>query len=109
MSKGLKEQIIQSELERIKKAVSQNNWFFMERLENKKTLLKLGLTKRDIGSCILNLTAKDYYKGPEEDRNKSEGRVWIFLHPYSGCKIYIKVKLFKKQGNDYLNVLSFHD
>jgi hypothetical protein len=70
--------------------------------------LRLNLTVPMVYQELLKLTPSNYYMGPEEDRDGSEGEVWVFRHPVSGVELYIKMKLFQVQGEDYLKILSFH-
>lgn len=108
MDEELKDQIILYDLTRIRKAIEKNRFYFVPREENKATLLQLSLTVHDIKTCITKLTVKDHFKGPENDHDGSDGRVWIFKHPVSGCLIYIKMKLFMRDGEDFVTIISFH-
>ena len=84
-------------------------FYFVQREENKNTLAKLGISVDDLTACILSLSCSDFHKGPENDRDGSKGEVWVFRHPIDGCSIYIKLKLFQKAEQDYVNIISFHD
>jgi hypothetical protein len=97
-------------LMRMKQVVkAKKNIYFVPRKENEEALLRLNLTLEIVWNELLKLTSANYKKGPEEDRNGSEGEVWVFLHPITGVEIYIKMKLFKIHEEDHLKVLSFHD
>ena len=83
---------------------------FINREKNTQTLLSLGLTLNDVYRELLNLEVNDYYFGPEGDRDGSQGSVWAFLHPITGCLIYIKIKIFYSDDNtEWLKVLSYHE
>ena len=109
MSKAVREQLIQINLEKIKEAVKNNRAVFIERQENRKTLYDYSLTTLDVCRVILELTVNDYHKGPEDDHDGSDGYVWVFLHSISGNRIYIKVKLFLVEGESHVKILSFHE
>lgn len=108
MDRSLKDQLIQGYLARIKEAVSENRFFFVQRKENKNTLLSLAMNIQDVKNCIAGLSLNDYVKGPEDDHDGTLGQIWVFRYPLSGCLIYIKLKLFKIDEKDYVKVLSFH-
>lgn len=100
---------IASFLNRMKRLVkARKNIYFVHRKENEAALLSLNLTVDMVWNELLKLTPSSYAKGPEADRNGSDGEVWVFLHPVTGVGIYIKLKLFKVNGQDHLKVLSFH-
>ena len=109
MRKGFKEQLIHLNLGKIKEAVKNERAIFIERPENKKTLYDYNLSTNDVYRIIVELTEEDYYKGPEDDRDGSAGYIWVFIHPLSGCRIYIKLKLFAIDEVDYVKILSFHE
>lgn len=109
MSKGFKEQLIHLNLGKIKKAVKENRVMFIETSKNRKTLFDYNFSTNDIYRSILGLTDGDYYKGPEDDHDGTEGYIWVFLHPVLGCRMYIKLKLFSINEEDYVKILSFHE
>lgn len=89
-------------------AKARKNIFFVPRKKNEESLLRLNLTVPMVYQELIELTPSNYYVGPKEDRDGSVGEVWVFRHPVSGVEIYIKMKLFQVQGEDYLKILSFH-
>ncbi len=94
---------------RMKRLVdAKRNIYFVRRRENEATLLKLNLTIDMVWKELLKLRPSNYSKGPETDHDGSDGEVWVFLHPVTGVRVYIKLKLFEVKGQDYLKVLSFH-
>lgn len=92
----------------MKKCIKQKGVFFARREKNDNTLFDLGISRDSVIDVIFKLTVSDYHKGPEDDHNGSDGDVWVFKHPVSGCVIYIKLKLYEKNGEDFLKIISFH-
>ncbi len=109
MREGFKEQLIHLNLDKIKDAVKKKRAIIIERPENKKTLFDFNLSTKDVYRIIVELTEEDYYKGPEDDRDGSAGYIWVFIHPVSEFRIYIKLKLFSIDEEDYVKILSFHE
>jgi hypothetical protein len=109
MSTSLKNQIIKLNLLKIKKILKKRGFTFVKRKENQDTLQQLDITTYDVGNAIFKLTVSDYQKGPEEDLDGSDGNIWAFIHPVLGCKVYIKVKVYKVNEEEYLKVISFHE
>lgn len=88
---------------------SGKNIIFADRKKNREALIKYNLTVKMVWKILLGLTSGNYSKGPEADRDGTPGEVWVFVHPVTGQKMYIKLKLFRIGEDDYLKVLSFHD
>ncbi|MDA3941158.1 MAG: type II toxin-antitoxin system MqsR family toxin [Spirochaetia bacterium] len=109
MRKGFKEQLIHINLGKIKDAVKKKRAIFIETSKNAKTLFDHNLSTSDVYRILVELTEEDYYKGPEDDHDGSAGYIWVFLHPVSGCKMYIKLKLFSIEQEEYVKILSFHE
>jgi hypothetical protein len=56
-------------LKEFKKIVTQERGLdIVGRQENKKTLLQIGLTKKNCQNEILNLSVSDYCAGPKQDK-----------------------------------------
>ena len=82
---------IQDFLNEIRKA---DSIAIVPREKNKKTRYKIGLFTYDQIDIIINLTVKDYYKGPERDKDPTkDGDVWIFKSDYYEHVLYIKLKI----------------
>lgn len=73
-----------------------------------QTLFDLGLQLGDIIRVIQGLTVADYVSGPEDDLDGTDGQIWKFIHPISGCNVYIKLKFQEYNGMDSLTIISFH-
>lgn len=73
-----------------------------------QTLFDLGLRLEDIVKIIQGLTVADYISGPEEDHDGTTGQIWKFIHPVSGCEVYIKLKFQDTNEEDHLTIISFH-
>ncbi|MBN1523597.1 MAG: type II toxin-antitoxin system MqsR family toxin [Spirochaetales bacterium] len=96
-------------LSRIKRCIEAGNVHFINRKKNIEFLLKIGLTVGNVFDILMQLTPQNYHFGPLYDKDGSEGQVWIFIHPITNKKIYIKLKFFEGEGNDWMKVLSFHE
>lgn len=82
---------IQDFLDEIKKA---DSIYIIPREKNKQTRYKIGLSTYDQIDIIINLTVKDYYKGPERDKDPTkDGDVWMFKSDYYEHVLYIKLKI----------------
>lgn len=77
------------------------------RKSTRPTLLKLGLTKRNVEEILLSLSVADYCKGPVADRDRP-GELWFFGKEIDGHEIYIKLKVTNVGGTDIAKCISFH-
>jgi hypothetical protein len=77
------------------------------REETNRTILDLGLTRRNIVDEILTLGAEDYSGGPEPDRDRP-GEVWIFGREIAGQEVYIKLKMYRVGNTVGAKCISFH-
>jgi len=98
---------IQDFLNEIRKAYSIA---IVPREKNKKTRYKIGLSTYDQIDIIKNLKVKDYYKGPEPDKNPTkDGNVWMFKSDYCEHVLYIKLKIKKcEDGKTRVVCISYH-
>ena len=108
MSRSIRDQLVQRFLTRMKRAIQNNRVYFVNRRENLETLAQLGLSQANVISKLLDLKVSDHSRGPVNDHDGTEGEVWMFLYDLEGNRIYVKLKLFKVTGEDYLKILSFH-
>jgi len=96
-----------------KKLISEGRCdFFDKREKNMKTLAALGFKIPHMKQEILNLTPKNYYRGPKEDigKDKYKGEyIWEFGKIIQGREIYIKLKIRKHKGCDEIACMSFHE
>lgn len=61
--------------------------------KNQATRFLLGLTTEEQEDIIINLKVDEYYKGPEEDKDrKTKELVWVFKHQHNKDLLYIKLK-----------------
>lgn len=106
----IKEQIIRLKLIQIKQIVAKDKdgdtFKLANRNKNIEFLIDNGLLIDDIKNIILNLEIKDYYKGPEEDRDGYEGEIWIFTPMFADKKIYVKIRIEK---NILVVCISIHE
>ena len=78
---------------------------------NRKTydfMAEINIDFDGVINILKDLKSSHYYKGPEEDRNGSPGTIMIFLYPYKGLLLYIKLKIIIIKKKDMGIVISFH-
>ncbi|MCD8326569.1 MAG: type II toxin-antitoxin system MqsR family toxin [Lachnospiraceae bacterium] len=95
-------------LERAKKLISGGRYDFIPRRKNMQDLALHGLTIADAKNEILELTVADYYKGPKQDFDR-QGEIWEFKKNIDDTCFYVKVKIDRRNGEDILKCLSFHE
>jgi len=88
----------------INMAIVSKNIIFVSRMDKTKITFSKKMAIKELNS----LTYKNYHKGPEGDRNTSDGEVWIFGKKINTEQIYIKVKLQDKKGLSFVKIMSFH-
>jgi len=80
----------------IRKVVSsikarRNDWIISERRKNDTLPRMLAIPKSEILDIIFNvLNWRDYSSGPEDDKNKIPGKIWIFGLTISEIDCYLK-------------------
>jgi len=79
----------------------------VDRRENIKSLLELGLTKKHCVEEILSLSVENYYGGPKQDTDRP-GTIWKFGKKIDGDKIYIKLKIAAVGTEKIAKCISFH-
>lgn len=89
-----------------KQAITSGRAILLGRGKNLQFLANMGLTKRIALQNILDLTYKDYCKGPDDDHNEP-GEVWFFADDICGCEVYVKFKLYGPDNR--LKVISYHE
>ena len=97
-------------LERAKRLLSAGKYDFVPRRKNMQALAKHGLTILDAKSEILGLVVGDYYKGPKQDLDPNKpGDIWEFKKNIDDEQFYVKLKIQRRNGEDFLKCLSFHE
>lgn len=82
---------------------------FVPRKKNMDSIKEAGLTIKHVKGIIMDLTCKNYYRGPSEDLGSNrEGFVWEFGYGIEGTDFYIKLKVEKRREKQCLVCLSFH-
>ncbi len=104
----MKEMLIQLKIEQIRNCIGKDHFLWTDRSKNIDAVNRLGLSIPSVKEIIYNLKVEEYYSGPENDHNGSEGTIWKFFHPVTNEVIYIKLKLFTVGSNQYVKVVSFH-
>jgi hypothetical protein len=93
-----------------KKAISEPGRLrFIPTDKNRAALAELGFAVSDVIGFVKRLETKDHHSGPEADRDGTPGRVMVFLRPYMGKLLYVKLKLYEVEGETQVTILSFHE
>jgi len=82
--------------------------FIVERKKNQDTLIQLGLTRRNLVDELTSLSINNYCTGPELDDQRQRDVLWTFGKEIERVEIYIKIKIFTRDGEDYVKLISFH-
>lgn len=95
---------------RIKKNISIGNFEFVERDKNVKSLARAGILPSQVPGEILALTYKDYFNGPEPERDRRHrpGELMFFGKDINGFEFLIKIKIENNDGFESCLCLSFH-
>lgn len=94
-------------LRKFKSLLAAKNFHLVERDKTDQTLIKLGLTRKNMRDELLGLTVLDYCSGPDPDLNKP-GNVWVFGKLIEDQEIYVKLKVVEIEAFDEALCLSFH-
>jgi len=94
-------------LRNFKQAASKRGVFVIPRESTLSTLRQFGLTKMNLQDELLALSLTNYSKGPEKDRDQN-GELWIFGKMVVRHEMYIKLKIFKVDGEYQAKCISFH-
>ncbi len=79
---------------------------FIEREKNMQTITELGISIAQAVNVILELTYKNYVKGPSLDRDRPGQNVWEFGCYLDNNELYIKLSNNFKYG--IAKCISFH-
>lgn len=89
--------------------LGSNLFDLVPRKKNIDSIKSSGLTIKHVKDIIKNLSYKKYYRGPTVDFGYGrEGYVWEFGYNVDNIEFYIKLKIEKRMGRQYLICLSFH-
>lgn len=99
---------IQLALSDMRKAIDAGKFQPINRKKNLDTLAQLGISWEETKDEIYNLEEKDYFSGPEADRDDPSSDVlWIFKLRFAAQLLYIKFKIVH-QEDGRVKVISFH-
>jgi hypothetical protein len=73
---------------------------------NNETLLNLGISAQIREDLIMNITFRDYYRGPLRDKDPERPDFYEFGITFRGQEIYIKLSLGKFSKSPHC--MSFH-
>ena len=92
----------------MRSAIDSGKFQLIPRKKNMNTLARLGISWEDVKTEIYELTAGEYFQGPEVDWDfPSTDRFWMFKKIIEGQVIYIKFKvLYLEDGG--VKVVGFH-
>lgn len=76
--------------------------------KNNEFLLETGLTPKHRQQVILGLTFRDYVGGPKPDRDREGEDIWEFGKTMAGIDVYIKLKIFSANKEQFAKCISFH-
>ena len=79
-----------------------------KRKKNQDTLIPFGMTRRNLVDELTSLSINNYCSGPELDDQRQTDVLWTFGKEIEGVEIYIKIKIFTVNGEDYVKLISFH-
>jgi hypothetical protein len=94
-------------LKEIKELILAEGLRVKDRVINKESLLKLGLTQKQREDEVLSLSISNYSSGPHKDIYKP-GDYWVFGKLIDGIEVYIKLKIAGPPGHEHALCLSFH-
>lgn len=100
-------QEINNFLQEVKKIIAKDGFDFIPRDKNMRALAAARLTILDAKYEILDLTAKDYYKGPKKDFDR-HGYIWEFKKLIDGNVFYIKLKIEETSRGKQVKCIGFH-
>lgn len=93
-------------LKQIKKLITENKYIIVERDKTMETMALFGIDFDTVKEIILELTPKDYFNGPIEDRDIKNEYIWEFGKKIFDKEIYIKLKIIDEE--DIGKCISFH-
>lgn len=104
----LKKELVKQFLKETKSLISKGNYEIVNRDKTFRTMALLGVNFDTIKEIILSLTPKDYFNGPEEDRDIPGEFIWEFGKLFDNREIYIKLKIEDAGDKELGKCLSFH-
>ena len=104
----LKKELVKQFLKETKYLISKGNYEIVNRDKTFRTMALLGIDFETIKEIILSLTPKDYFNGPDEDRDRPEEFIWEFGKIFDSREIYIKLKIEDTGDKELGKCLSFH-
>lgn len=96
-------------LNEFKFLIERNNFHFVPRLDQNKTVISIGLTKKQAKRELLNLSLIDYSSGPKADKDQSGEDIWIFGKEINRHEVYIKLRIYVVNGVRNAKCISFHE
>lgn len=85
--------------------VNQNRFTIISRSKNQVAQQMLSMNQ--IKQILDDLAITNYVSGPEPDRDRKNGEVWIFGYIFKDSEFYIKLKIVIEKES--VIILSFHE
>ena len=96
-------------LNKAKELMKSGAFDFVPRKKNMDSIKEAGLTIKHVKEIIMDLTYKNYYRGPSVDVGSNrQGFIWEFGYDIEGTDFYIKLKIEQRGDKECLVCLSFH-
>jgi hypothetical protein len=100
---------IKNFLNKAKSLIKSGYFDFVPRKKNMDSIKEADLTIKHVKEIIMDLTYKNYYRGPDNDIGSNrQGVVWEFGYEIDNINFYIKLKIEKRGEKDCLVCLSFY-
>lgn len=95
-------------LNKAKSLIKSGYFDFVPRKKNMDSIKEAGLTIKHVKEIIMDLTYKNYYRGPDDDIGSNRhGVVWEFGYEIDGINFYIKLKIERRGEKECLCVFLF--
>lgn len=103
----MRDEFLKPMLKKMKSIILKGNYTLADREKNVEFLRAHGLNDDWSKEAILQLSPKDYRKGPEDDRDGYPGYVYVFKIDYlTDDVVYIKIRY---NPPTEVVCISFHD
>ena len=89
------------------KRAAQSRFIFVRRKVNLDCLSRHGITIKGVKNITLALTYRNYVSGPDKDKDRIIGHMWVFGTKINKTEVYIKLS-----DNFRFNIakcISFHE
>jgi len=111
MKERISPPVINDYLIRIKSAISEGRYKFVGREKNLKSITEAGLLIRHVKDVIFKLTYRNYFNGPEQEKDNRfpPGEYLFFGKEIEGIDFFIKLKLENVLNEDFCICISSYN